>query len=290
MSPSVPSSRCVAIVALSLAVAVLAPLAPVSSLAAQQRVLLELRPHAGDTLRMVVEQHTELTGSAGAGAAPHSVVSRMRMTSRAIVLARQARVSNLLSITDSVEISTSDPHGQAMVESLMKQLRGRTLRMQVAADGSARVLDGTSPAARQRREVADMVAAMPAAFPKEPVAVGERWTRELAIPGTGGRGATRDGGVFRATFRLDSLSADRSLAWISIRGEIGKSMGATAGQGEVRGTLTGTMLLDRVRGWLTDARTSVLVNTTLAAVGSAEPMRFVTKITQRVRTLDAPRR
>jgi hypothetical protein len=253
---------------------------------AQKRVLLELRPKAGDTLRMVVEQQSEMTGS-GSDGASHSVTTRMRMTTRAIVLAQSAKSTDLLSITDGVDISTTDPHGKPMVEQLIRQLEGRTLRMQLSPDGTARLLP--APAARDRRagDVAELVAAMPAAFPSHPVAVGERWTRELAIPGTGG-GTLRDGGVFRATFRLDSLSADGALAWISMRGEIGRSLGATRGQGEMRGTLTGMMLLDRVRGWLADSRTLVMVHTTLATAAGAEPMKFVTRITQRVTTAGRP--
>ena len=102
----------------------------------------------------------------------------------------------------------------------------------------------------------------------------------------------REGDVLRATFRLDSLSADGSLAYLTVKGEVSRDARARGGHPdgdmEMRGTMTGMLLLDRARGWLRESRVSMILNTTLFPARSTgnPPMRFVTRISQRVRTLD----
>ena len=54
------------------------------------------------------------------------------------------------------------------------------------------------------------------------------------------------------------------------------------------GLVSGSMLVDLVRGWMTDSRFSVLLRSVVTppvATGLA-PMRFVTRVTQRLRTMD----
>jgi hypothetical protein len=64
-----------------------------------------------------------------------------------------------------------------------------------------------------------------------------------------------DEGVVRALFRLDSVSRDEKLAYISMRGDMKRdSVPAGPPRGtrmHLNGTVSGELLLDRRRGWLT---------------------------------------
>jgi hypothetical protein len=149
-----------------------------------------------------------------------------------------------------------------------------------------RVVDQETGANRAASEI---VAIMPAALPTQPVAVGDTWAR--SIPMVVGRGA--DEGAVRASFRLDSVSRDERLAYISMKGEMRRdSVPAGPPRGtrmNVSGTVSGALLLDRRRGWLTESQFAVLLHTTMlpAASSGASPVRFLTRITQRMRTLDS---
>jgi hypothetical protein len=48
------------------------------------------------------------------------------------------------------------------------------------------------------------------------------------------------------------------------------------------------MQIDRVRGWMTDSFFTLLIRSVVAAPAGTgmQPMRFVTKVTQRLRTMD----
>ena len=63
---------------------------------------------------------------------------------------------------------------------------------------------------------------------------------------------------------------------------------STSQGGELSGSISGTMQLDRARGWMTDSRFLVILRSVVKpplATGLA-PMRFVTRVTQRLRTMD----
>jgi hypothetical protein len=133
------------------------------------------------------------------------------------------------------------------------------------------------------RDVAEAMAAMPAVFR------GRRSRRRAmaardAAPLGGPIGAAGNAHV-RAEFRLDSLGRQGELAYVSMRGEIVPDDGRRGP--ELTGHMTGEMKVDRRRGWMTDSRFSLIVVSLVAppAAGMA-PMRFVTKVTQRLRTMD----
>jgi hypothetical protein len=155
----------------------------------------------------------------------------------------------------------------------------------LAEDGTMRVVDEATGA---NRGASELVALMPAALPTQPVAVGDTWAR--SIPMVVGR--VSDEGVVRASFRLDSISRDESLAYISMRGEMKRdSVPAGPPRGarmQVSGTVSGELQLDRRRGWLTQSTFAVLLRTTMipAAASGTSPVRFLTRISQRMRTLD----
>ena len=90
----------------------------------------------------------------------------------------------------------------------------------------------------------------------------------------------------RAVFKLDSLARNGELAYVSMRGDI-VSDADTQGL-ELAGNVSGAMRVDRLRGWMTDSRFSVLIRSlvTPPAVSGMAPMHFVTKVTQHLRTMD----
>ena len=254
--------------------------------AGAQGVLLRVHPRVGDTLHTRLEQRTEMTASrpVSPGTARKSVTTSVTLSSRSIVQASSAASTVVLTIVDSADLQTSDEHGAAQVAAAERTLRGQQLVLQLGADGSveqARDARGVPVT----RDLADAMAAMPAVFPRRPVQVGEEWTRELPLP-TGGPLGTRGSGRVNATFRLDSLDRGGNLAFVSMRGAI---VPDPENQGmRISGEVTGAMQLDRQRGWMTDSRFTVLVRSLVTPPPSSgvSPMRFVTRVTQRLRTMD----
>ena len=112
-----------------------------------------------------------------------------------------------------------------------------------------------------------------------------QWTRELPLPSGGPLGA-RGSGHVRATFHLDSLERGATTAYVSMRGEI---LPDSTSQGlSLSGSISGVLQIDRVRGWMTDSRFLVLLQSLVtppAGTGLA-PMRLMTRVTQRLRTMD----
>jgi hypothetical protein len=250
------------------------------SRASAQRYLLQLKPKVGDTLRMELEEQREHTGTTkfGGGDSSRTMSTRLRMISRAIVQGKLRSAVTVLAIIDSVSLTTTDQHAPAMAA-------GQRMLFRLGEDGTIRVVDDEPGA---NRGASELVALMPAALPTHPVGVGDTWAR--SIPMVVARGS--DDGVVRAVFRLDSLSPDENLAYISMRGEMRRdSVPAGPPRGtrmQVSGTVTGDLRLDRRRGWLTESQFAVLLRTTMVpgAASGASPVRFLTRITQRMRTLD----
>ena len=181
-------------------------------------------------------------------------------------------------------VLTSDAHATTQVADAENRLRGQHLVLRLAADGtveSARDARGAAVSV----ELAQAMASMPAVFPQQAVSVGDQWMRELPLPAGGSLGARGAGHVI-AAFRLDSLGRGGSLAFLSMQGDIRPD---AANQGvDMSGTVSGSMQIDRVRGWLTDSRFTIVLRSLVtppSATGYA-PMRFVTRVTQRLRTMD----
>jgi hypothetical protein len=165
-----------------------------------------------------------------------------------------------------------------------RALRGQRLIVQLAEDGSVESASDARGVAVSR-DVAEAMAAMPAVFPRRAVTVGERWQREMPLPSGGPLGAS-GGAQVRAEFRLDSLGRNGELAFLSMHGQI-TSDGESRGL-DLTGNMTGTMQVDRVRGWMTDSYFTLLIRSAVAPPGGTgmQPMKFVTKVTQRLRTMD----
>jgi hypothetical protein len=261
--------------------------------AAQAGVLLQIRPRPGDTLHMRLDQHVEVTarGQVGAADSTIAVTTTLLLLSRAIVERSDARGTVVRTVTDSVAVASTDGHAAQLSDAARRALVGREVRMLVAPDGAAQLLD----AAAAGEEVSTLLSLMPAALPRHPVRPGDTWTGVMRMPVAGPEPppATRAAeSVVRASFRLDSLGAG-DLAYISMRGTVSGTAApdsaarAAAGPVAIAGTLLGMMVVDRRRGWLTDTRSTVSVKSAFAPSDPAKgkATRFVIKVTQRLRAL-----
>jgi len=256
-----------------------------SAHASAQEIVLRISPQVGDTLRMRLDQQTEIVGTrrVGQSESTASVINTMQMFSRAIVEGLSPRGTMVLAVTDSVRFSSTDDRTRAATERAQQQLAGQRVRFHVGPDGTMAMSDDD----KAPREVSEAVSLMPAAFPKGPVSVGESWIREMMLPGGSQLGAPISGKL-RVTFKLDSVARGGDLAYVSMRGEMQPTPAFGAASSLEKGSVTGTMLVNRRRGWLTESRFYIVVSSTIgaAAASGMAPMRMHVKITQHMRTMD----
>jgi hypothetical protein len=263
-------------------------LAPAAAAAAQP-VLLEVRPTAGDTIRLRLEQTVEMKGTTRVGKrdSTMSSTSRMAILARAIVLSTDSAGARILAITDSVVFEGAQGLPSSPYQRDPRSLEGAKVEMRLLPDGSSDILPADSEVMNDFRA---LMAQMPSTLPRTPVQVGERWSSVVSVPIAGQGGVARTESL-KMTFRFDSLSRNREIAHISMVGEISRrasdSAKGPAGT-EMTGTIRGGMTVDRKRGWMTDSRAVVTIRSVVAPPpGSrAGPMRFELAITQRMRALD----
>ncbi len=252
--------------------------------AAAQTVTLQIKPRVGDTLRMRLDQQSEMTGvkRTANGESTALVVATMRMFSRAIVEGVVDKGTTVLAITDSVQMTSTDERtrqGLIQAEALM---RGQKVRFNVSPDGTV----GMTETGGVSRDVAQVVSLMPAAFPKGPINVGESWIREMVLPAASQLGTL--GGKLHVTFRFDSLTHSGEWAFLSMRGEMQPYVGYAPGprSDSEKGVVSGTMLVDQKRGWLTESWFTIVMNSVVTqplASGGAT-MHVQTRITQHMHT------
>jgi hypothetical protein len=152
-----------------------------------------------------------------------------------------------------------------------KKGRENTTVLRVSSDGGAEVIDS-----KASDELRTVFGQMPAMLSKRAVSVGESWKREMRIPVTGEKDAM---GLVRATFHLDSLSADGDMAYISMNGSLTHDH-RDGSNSETDGSMTGSMKLDRSLGWMIETRTSIDVTSVVKQRASADSMVVRTKINQ----------
>lgn len=261
----------------------LASIALASPLGAQRAVLLELRPRVGDTLRVRVDQRVEMSGLTAKGDTTRSVTTTLLLRTRCVVERADVAGATIAATTDSVGIVSTGERADEVARA-RRALEGRTARFHLAPDGSAELVDDGRP---QPAELRALFEHMPATLPARAVAVGETWKRRIDLPGPGGA----PGGALTASFRLDSLSAAGDLAYVSMSGSLGRASGARGGgdstsRVSMSGVMKGGMTIDRGRGWMTDARTTLTVTTVIAPpAGATEPpTRVRLRMTQWLRT------
>ena len=254
---------------------------------AQQTVLLQIRPRPGDTLRTRLDHQVEQRGTMRVDGtdSTRSVLTNLLVLGRTVVIRGDVRGTTVVAFTDSVAMSTTGGEGTVFPEEVRRALQGTRVEMRISPDGAMSMVSGTPGTDLQA-----LVEQIPATLPKHPIAVGESWTKAMPIPLPGEEEGT--GAVVRATFRLDSLSREGKVAFISMRGEFSRDSASAARSAGVKvdmsGTLAGSLQVDRQRGWMTDSRMTIIVQSLLTPPpgSSAEPLRYWMKITQRSRTLD----
>ena len=249
-------------------------------------VALEVRPRAGDTVSVRLEQRVEMTGTRRIGGRDSTarVTSSMVMFARTVVESVTPEHSIVATHTDSVRLETSDDHAQAMRADAIRALAGTVSRLRILPDGTGQSIDSALGA-----QSASLVAVMPATLPATPVAVGGKWTRKMPIPSTN---AARGAGEVRAVFRLDSLTGGGRYAWISMKGSMRREERAPVGAtgesaGAVSGSISGVMTLDRHRGWIVSALTDMTVHSTVTTPNApAVPLRVTVRVIQKMRADD----
>ena len=254
-----------------------------------QSVLLQIRPHIGDTLRMHLSQTVEMNGTKlGHRRDTTSMTTAIEVFTRAIAEQYTSGGTLMRTITDSVAMT---PASAASLADLKRRaMQANPVLLRVSADGGMEMVDDGDP----NSELRHIFGEMPAVLTRTPVAIGEKWTREMQIPLSSEPGAV---GAVRATFRLDSLGRNGDIAYISMRGtmsRINTPGAAPAGPGYgTSGQLSGTIQIDRRLGWITDSRSTIIVHSTIESPPDrrgdpkGEPMQVRTKITQWIRAMRA---
>jgi len=104
-----------------------------------------------------------------------------------------------------------------------------------------------------------------------------------------GTGPAGSGGKLQATFKLDSLARNGELAYVSLAGILSRPPSMKDGWATLTlsGSLTGGLVIDRRLGWISDARMSYTVHSTVTptSASTAAAMRFHMKVTQWVRVI-----
>lgn len=249
-------------------------------------VTLEVRPHAGDTVAVRLEQRVEMSGTrriAGRDSTAQ-VTSSMVMFARTIVESVTPEHSIVATHTDSVQLESSDDHARAMRADAIRALTGTVSRLQLLPDGTGQSLDSALGA-----RSANLVGVMPATLPATPVAVGGKWTRKMPIPATN---SAHGAGEVRAVFRLDSLTGAGRYAWISMKGSMHRAERAPVGgngesAGAVSGSISGAMTLDRHRGWIISALTDMTVHSTVTTPSAPTvPLKVTVRVIQKMHADD----
>lgn len=257
---------------------VLSLLVLAGSSAQAQRVVLELRPRFGDTVWIRLDQATEVSTSRK-GSMARPIVTTMSMFSRAIVEVSTAASAIILAITDSVDVASNDKAAAAGASETERQLAGKQMRLKLLPDGTVSVAEDGANVSKQ---VGEVVSLMPASFPRGSVTIGDTWLREMPIP------AGTDGGkpmIVRAAFRLDSVSTDYDIAYLSLRGSVQATSAVTSSA--VNGSVTGSMTVDRRRGWLSASRFTIQLRTLIpSSVANEPPLQYLMKVTQQMRVID----
>jgi Family of unknown function (DUF6263) len=239
---------------------------------------------------MHLSQTVEMTGTTpGARHDPAtSMTTSIEVFTRAIAERWTSGGTLMQTITDSVAMTPASPASLADLK--RRALQAKPVRIRVSTDGAMEMVDDDDA----NSELRHLFGEMPAMLARNPVAIGEKWTREMQIPLSSEPGAV---GSVRATFRLDSLGKNGDIAYISMRGtmsRINTPGAAPAGPGYgTSGQLAGTIQIDRRLGWITDSKSTIIVRSTITSAPTRQgepamaPMQVRTKITQWIRAMRA---
>jgi hypothetical protein len=233
-----------------------------------------------------MDQTVEMAGTTRNGEidVTSSEVHTMMVLTRIAIEGTDLEGATVTAITDSVRLtSTSGSVGGSLL-GWAKALQGQRFQFRVAIDGTTSLVGANSATAST---VGNFLAQLPASLPKEPILPGASWNRSMEIPMSALSDA-RGSATMTATFHLDSLAHGGDLAFLSVRGRLTRQSapprGSAAPTVEMSGTLAGTVIVDRRRGWITDARSQISVRSLLTpSKGDQPPVRVRLKITQWMR-------
>jgi len=268
-------------------------------------VVLAVRPAVGDRFTLLLEQTLEVSGgrrepmplppvggrSSEPARAPDLGPRRNRTLGRLTIMAVHGHSvvessdrtgAVLLATVDSLRVQAGEA-GAALTSQRVPLAANPQSRLRVAPNGAMTLLDGASGAAA----VAPTISAMPAMLPDGAVQVGDSWEHEVAMPPLPFT-TYRTDGVLHTIFRLDSVQKRTGDAWVSVRGTMrrdGPTRDLPTGTRVITaGTLEGTLYFDRGRGWITDASTTVHLQSEIVnpADGSL-PTHVGIRLSQRMR-------
>jgi hypothetical protein len=254
-----------------------------------QSVLLQIKPHIGDTLKMHLSQTVEMSGMTQGrrSDSSRSMTTSIEVFTRAIAQQWTSSGTLMQTITDSVAMNPASTASLADLK--RKAMQSRKVWVRVSADGAMEMVDDGDP----NSELRHIFGEMPAMLSRSPVSVGEKWTREMQIPLSSEPGAM---GSVRATFQLDSLGKNGDVAYVSMRGTMSRinlpgTQPAGPGYG-TSGTLSGTIQIDTRLGWITDSKSTIIVRSMITSASPRkgepqEPIQVRTKITQWIRAMRA---
>lgn len=249
--------------------------------ASAQRVLLQIKPHVGDTIKMHLTQTIEMTGTRWnqSGDSTKRMTTSTEVFSRAVPFQWTSGGTLIRAITDSVNAGSSG--SSAPAADLRRRAVPSPAVLRVATDGAIEVVDAGDP----NSDIRQLFAQMPSILPRKAVSAGEKWSKEMRIPLAGDPGSE---GTVKATLHLDSLSRNKEIAFISIRGTISRFVDperrVVASGYRTSGTFTGSLQVDRALGWITDARSVINVRSEIAdersssARSAGKPLRIQTKV------------
>ncbi|MCC6318943.1 MAG: hypothetical protein IT361_14790 [Gemmatimonadaceae bacterium] len=252
---------------------------------AGQGILLQLRPRAGDTLRVRLDQTIEISRAArDEGSEPGDAASLV-ILARIAVESTDDDGARVLALTDSVRITSSEAYATSPTLRAARALQGQRFRFRVEPDGSTAMGDGGQLAGPA---VGSLFSQLPATLPKERLLPGASWVRAVELPLAavpGGRGTA----TLNATFRLDSVSKSGEYAMLSVRGRLMRSAplagGAAEGFVQTAGDVSGKITIDLRRGWIAEARSVVDLQSVTTGRKDAAAGRVRVKITQWMRVL-----
>lgn len=244
-------------------------------------VLLQIRPRVGDTLRLRVDQMMEMEGTTKVGKGDTTTTE----TTSLLVFTRIAIESNdtdgtiMLATTDSVRLTTTAAGAASGRSQPLRAMEGQRVRLKVTPDGSTSI---ANPEPWTPSDLQALFAQMPATLPKEPIAPGSSWSRGMEIPLAATSGE-KGNAMLTAVFHFDSLTRGGDLAWITVKGRLTRTESAptsrNAASVATSGTVAGSILVDRRRGWITDAKTVITVRSLVQPPGR-NVVRVRMKITQ----------
>jgi hypothetical protein len=265
-----------------------------TSLSAQP-LLLQISPHAGDTLNVRMNQKVEMSGTPtgcptgylaprrntkvvpetrSCAQGTRQMTTVMEVFSRAVIHKTDRDGALVTAVTDSIRTSMSHDGGKSPAPARVKTGIDNEIDMRVAKDGGAEVIDTDAS-----DELRSIFGQMPAVLSRKPVSPGDTWKRQMRIPIAGETGAT---GLVTATFQLDSIGRNGDIAYISMRGVLAHDH-RDGSLSELSGSLKGTMQLDRRLAWITDTHAIIDATSTVQPPEGGAPMVVHTRVTQQLK-------